>query len=319
MKISTKRPKRIGQFIVVLIVLLCGLAVLSFRAFFYIKDMLGRSATRDIRIELEDELDFNIQDDILGGNIENYAGIDNRTDISINIDKGSQESKSNNGSTSNYSDDAVSFCKELIAKLREEYDNDEVIGYVVLDGYDVEYPIMYGETNDSYIKTNPYGNYDYNGSIFLDSENRPDFSDSRMVVYGHNMINNSMFGCLNDYYSDDIDDKTFTVYTENGIMVFNILSSEMINPFGDNYCLFPGQTYKKEYEKAGYSDKEISEILSTDTKMEEFYSEAKSNSFVWNDKVAYDENSKIMTLMTCYGDGTYRFGVSGVLIDENIS
>ena len=48
--------------------------------------------------------------------------------------------------------------------------------------------------------------------------------------------------------------------------------------------------------------------------MDDFFSKVKSNSISWCKDTKYDKNSKIVTLMTCYGDGkTYRFAVTGVL------
>ena len=41
------------------------------------------------------------------------------------------------------------------------------------------------------------------GTLFLDFINEPDFSDFNSIVYGHNMLNDSMFGVLTDYYDQE--------------------------------------------------------------------------------------------------------------------
>lgn len=280
-----------------------GLAVIGFRIYYVARDRGEKEETKEIREEVD--LD------------ESLSPSSSR---STESKEGNRETEEKRSPSSDFSEIGKRKSSELIRRLREKYSNDDVIGYIVLDGYDIEYPVMYGDTNDSYIKSSPYGGYDYNGSIFLDSDNHSDFSDSRSVIYGHNMIDGSMFGSLNDNYLEDIDGKTFTIYSENGIGVYEIFSSEMVNAYEDNYCLYPGMKYEKELREKGYTEDEVALALSVDYGMEDFYNKIKVNNMAYSEEVVLADDSKIVTLMTCYADGhTHRLGVSGVLIDEDLS
>lgn len=80
--------------------------------------------------------------------------------------------------------------------------NPDVIGWITLGNTTVDYPILQGSDNLSYITTDVYGNYAVAGSIFLDTRCASDFSDRYSLVYGHHMANGSMFGDL-DKYKDE--------------------------------------------------------------------------------------------------------------------
>ena len=74
--------------------------------------------------------------------------------------------------------------------------NKDVRAWVTVDNTNVDFPVVQGEDNLSYINTDIYGNFALAGSIFLDSRNAPDFSDRYSLLYGHHMANSGMFGDL---------------------------------------------------------------------------------------------------------------------------
>src|SRR5690625_3191388 len=49
--------------------------------------------------------------------------------------------------------------------------NSDVVGWITIDNTNMDYPILQGETNLSYINTDVYGDFSLAGSIFLDSRN----------------------------------------------------------------------------------------------------------------------------------------------------
>lgn len=79
--------------------------------------------------------------------------------------------------------------------------NPDVCGWVTLDNTGIDYPILQGETNLTYINTDVYGNPALAGSIFLDSRNDRAFGDVYSLLYGHHMDKHKMFGDL-DLYKD---------------------------------------------------------------------------------------------------------------------
>ena len=80
--------------------------------------------------------------------------------------------------------------------------NKDVRAWVTVDNTNIDFPVVQGEDNLSYINTDIYGNFALAGSIFLDSRNAPDFSDAYSLLYGHHMANSGMFGDL-DLFKDE--------------------------------------------------------------------------------------------------------------------
>lgn len=92
---------------------------------------------------------------------------------------------------------------------------DDYVAWLTVDGTTVDYPVMQGDTNTEYLNQDPYGDYSLSGSIFLDSRNAPDFSDSYSLIYGHHMADGLMFGALDAFldeaYFEDHRTGTLTV------------------------------------------------------------------------------------------------------------
>ena len=75
------------------------------------------------------------------------------------------------------------------------------IAWITIDDTPIDYPILQSGNNMEYLSKGPDGNYSMAGSIFLDCRNKPDFSDSYNLVYGHHMPDGLMFGAL-DAFAD---------------------------------------------------------------------------------------------------------------------
>ena len=81
--------------------------------------------------------------------------------------------------------------------------NPDVCAWLTLDGTKIDYPILQGADNLSYINTDVYGNYVLSGSIFLDSRCDRNYNIAYSLVYGHHMANSKMFGDLDKYKDED--------------------------------------------------------------------------------------------------------------------
>ena len=79
--------------------------------------------------------------------------------------------------------------------------NPDVCGWITLDHTKIDYPILQGEDNLTYINTDVYGDFALSGSIFLDSGCDNTFQGKYSLLYGHHMANHKMFGDL-DLYKD---------------------------------------------------------------------------------------------------------------------
>ena len=75
----------------------------------------------------------------------------------------------------------------------------DVCGWLTLDGTAIDYPVVQGESNFTYLNTDVYGSFALAGSIFLDVDCDADFSGRYSLLYGHHMENGRMFGDLDKY------------------------------------------------------------------------------------------------------------------------
>ena len=100
-------------------------------------------------------------------------------------------------------DDRASF-----AELRAI--NSDVCAWLSLDNTEVDYPVLQGEDNLTYINTDVYGNFALAGSIFLDSSCDNTFHDAYSLLYGHHMADNKMFGDLDLYVDESFFEKNST-------------------------------------------------------------------------------------------------------------
>lgn len=81
--------------------------------------------------------------------------------------------------------------------------NEDVVGWIYMDDTVVNYPILQGENNLYYLDKTYYKKYLASGSIYLDTDNEPDFSDAHSIIFGHNMKNHTMFGDLSDFRDEE--------------------------------------------------------------------------------------------------------------------
>ena len=90
--------------------------------------------------------------------------------------------------------------------------NSDVIGWIYLEDTDISYPLLCGRDNQQYLFQSYEKKYLTAGSIFIDYRCSRDFTDSRTVVYGHNMHNGSMFGKLDKFTKESYMEKHPYVY-----------------------------------------------------------------------------------------------------------
>lgn len=79
--------------------------------------------------------------------------------------------------------------------------NPDVVGWIQIPGTSIDYPVVQGCDNTTYINRDAMGEFSLAGSIFLDYRNSRGFSDSVSIVYGHHMERGLMFGDL-ERFSD---------------------------------------------------------------------------------------------------------------------
>lgn len=77
----------------------------------------------------------------------------------------------------------------------------DIVGWIVIEGTNINYPIVQGVDNDYYLSHLPDGTANRAGSIMLDAGNLPDWCDDLSVVHGHRMRTGDMFGKLHLFAS----------------------------------------------------------------------------------------------------------------------
>ena len=77
--------------------------------------------------------------------------------------------------------------------------NPEIRGWIRIDKTEISYPVVQGKDNYKYINKDAVGKDSLSGSIFMDYRNVSDFSDPNIIIYGHHMEKNTMFGELDEY------------------------------------------------------------------------------------------------------------------------
>ena len=77
--------------------------------------------------------------------------------------------------------------------------NSDVFGWITVYGTKVDYPLVQGKSNLTYINTDPTGTYALSGSIFLDYRNSRNFDDFNSIIFGHHMAESAMFGDLSNF------------------------------------------------------------------------------------------------------------------------
>lgn len=166
--------------------------------------------------------------------------------------------------------------------------NPDVRAWVTMDGTAIDYPILQGETNLTYINKDVYGNFALAGSIYLDSRNAPDFTDAYSLLYGHHMENSAMFGDL-DLYKDQ--------------QFFNENSSGIL--------ILPDRAYKLEIFACLLShagDEYIFEPERWQTDIDELISFARSDHLNLRqetiDKLERMEAPQVLALSTCSSEYT---------------
>ncbi len=110
--------------------------------------------------------------------------------------------------------------------------NDDVRGWISFPLLGIEYPFVQGSDNDYYL-THAYNKEEApGGAIYMESTLTPDFSDSHVILYGHNMnsYDNSMFTSLLDYdnekfYTDNLGKHLVYIYLpDDTVRIYEVFS-----------------------------------------------------------------------------------------------
>ena len=125
---------------------------------------------------------------------------------------------------------------DILPELKEIYAlNNDLIGWIVIPGTIVDYPVMQTEENDYYLHRDFYGEENANGQIMLDNKCDPYTPSYNLVISGHHMNNGSMFGGLTKYAKE-------SYWREHRFVEFDTLVARK------QYVIF-GAFYSADYDE----------------------------------------------------------------------
>jgi len=126
--------------------------------------------------------------------------------------------------------------------------NSDIVGWLSIEGLEVNYPIVQGADNDYYLTHLFSGEVNRAGCIFLDCGNSPDFSDRNNVVYGHHLKNGTMFSVLLKYKKQEFYEEhpTALLLTPAGNYEVRFFSGFVSSVWGEAWNLEPSDAWAAE-------------------------------------------------------------------------
>jgi len=100
--------------------------------------------------------------------------------------------------------------------------NEDLVAWIQIPGIGLDYPVVQGEDNEYYLYHTFQKENNKAGSIFLDYRNHDDFTDRRVILYGHNMKDGSMFSNLKQYQD--------SVFRKNSDSAYLYLPEKTLHP-----------------------------------------------------------------------------------------
>ena len=175
--------------------------------------------------------------------------------------------------------------------------NKETKGYLVVNNTEISYPVVQHSDNNYYLKHDIYKRKTSMGWVYFDYRNKVNKLDDNTIIYGHSMLNGTMFGTLkktlNSTWRKNEENMIISLTTEKGEFKFKIFSIYKVD-------------YTTDYLRVNFNSKE---------EKEEFIKLIKGRSSFKND-TEVGVNDKILTLSTCTGGNNRRLVVHAVLIKE---
>ena len=164
--------------------------------------------------------------------------------------------------------------------------NDETVAWVKVNNTKIEYPIVKTANNSYYLTHNFEKKSNKAGWIFADYKNKFDGTDKNIVIYGHNMRDDSMFGSLK-----------------------NVINEEWYNNEENKYI-----TFITEEENATYEVFSVYQIEREENYLQTSFKQNQFDSFIntikkrsvkdFNVEITSEDN--ILTLSTCANNNKYR-------------
>ncbi len=158
--------------------------------------------------------------------------------------------------------------------------NSDCIGWVSIPGTTLDYPVMYTPDNpQKYLRLSFEEKYSFSGVPFLDA--RCSLKSDNLIVYGHNLKNDTMFSSLGGYVQESYSRKhpEIEFETESEKAVYSVFAVVQVDE-NDEWYNFVDAPNSKNFSS---------------------YIDAIKNKAVYTTDAVPEFGQQLLTLATCYG------------------
>lgn len=164
-------------------------------------------------------------------------------------------------------EDVTPVVTERMLKVKElKQENADIVGWLEIDGTNINYPVLQGKDNDYYLKHNYKYEYISTGSIFLDKDYDFNKPSSNLLIYGHRNKVGLMFDELVKYKEESFykEHKTIRFTTADEDAEYEIMSAFKSRVYYKDeknvfrYYYFIDAENKEEYDEYVTNSKEVS-------------------------------------------------------------
>ena len=180
--------------------------------------------------------------------------------------------------------------------------NPDVYAWLDIPGTEISYPVVqHPDVDEYYLRRDLEGNYSSEGTLFTEKTyNGTDFSDPATIIYGHQMQTGTMFGKLQEIYSDPAS------FDEHQEIIIYLPEEEK------HYAVFASVPYDKWHILYNYdfSDPDVFQAF-----LDKIYATRSLNA-VFSQQAEISADDHLLILSTCLkGDSNKRYLVLSVLRD----
>lgn len=173
----------------------------------------------------------------------------------------------------------------ILDKYADLYaENNDLAGWLSIEGMKIDYPVMQGEDDEYYLHHDFYGKDSKYGCLYVKGQADLD-AGTNFIIYGHNMKDGSMFGDLDLYLKESF-------FKEHPVISFDTLYEERTYEI---IAVFRSQVYNADDDVFKYY-----QFYQADTQEEfdNFYRNIKALS-LYDTGVEAQFGDTFLTLSTC--------------------
>ena len=177
--------------------------------------------------------------------------------------------------------------KILPQYVRLYAENEDLYGWLKIEGTVIDYPVMYTPESPEYYLHKDWNKEDSNqGLLFADARTNMDETENT-IIYGHCMKNRTMFGSLKDY-------KDSSFYDEHKYIEFDTIYKKATYEI---ISVSKGIAYYEKEPENEYLYYKHTE-LDTEEAFDAYIQNAKNNAY-YETGVTAEYGDKLITLSTC--------------------